>query len=251
MRKLYLLILVGSLLVWGCRKGEEAPPSAPQNLRGEAVNDGQDLKLTWDAPDEGTPSSYEVICDNSTIASNLPNTTTTYTINGSQYVCKKVQVVAVKGSDRSPAELDLSLTPTSQITIYDANSYSSCPPKSWGKLTTKPNVSLVDICQSDVTGGANTAYFVYKASKILDCSETSVSGSCNVNIGFGSAYSGNLAPSTGYLTQLQPVQGQKYYIYTTDGYYGIISINSVGSDNVALSISLQNKVPGLRWVKQP
>jgi hypothetical protein len=246
MRKLYLLILVGSLLVWGCKRDGEAPPSAPQNLRGEAVNDGQDLKLTWDEPTEGKPDKYEVECDGQIIATDITNTT--YTISGK--VCKNVKVYAVKGSDRSPAELDLSLTPTSQITIYDANSYSSCPPKSWGKLTTKPNVSLVDICQSDVTGGANTAYFVYKASKILDCSETSVSGSCNVNIGFGSAYSGNLAPSTGYLTQLQPVQGQKYYIYTTDGYYGIISINSVGSDNVALSISLQNKVPGLRWVKQ-
>ena len=241
--------MVGSLLVWGCKRDGEAPPSAPQNLRGEAVNDGQDLKLTWDAPDEGTPNSYEVICDNSTIASNLPNTTTTYTINGSQYVCKKVQVVAVKGSDRSPAELDLSLTPTSQITIYDIS--QPCPTyKSWGKLTTKPNVSLVDICQNDVTGGANTAYFVYQAPKISDCSQTSKAGSCNVNIGFGPAYSGNLAPSTGYEADLIPASGQKYYIYTTDGYYGIISINNASSNNVTLSISLQNKVPGLRWVKQ-
>jgi hypothetical protein len=250
MRKLYLLILVGSLLVWGCKKGEEAPPSAPQNLTGTAVNNGQDLKLTWDAPTEGKPNSYEVLCDGSTVKSNLPDTTTTYTINSSQYVCKKVQVVAVKGSDRSSAELDLSLATTSQITIYDANSYPSCPPKSWGKLTTSPNVSLVDICQPEVSGGAHTAYFFYKTSKIFDCSDAQSHPPCNVNIGFGPAYSGDLAPSTGYLSQLPPVQGQKYYISTTDDYYGIISINSVGSDNVALSISLQNKVPGLRWVKQ-
>ena len=227
-----------------------APPSPPQNLRGMALNSGQDLKLAWDAPVGETPDSYEILCDGSTIASNLPKTTTTYIISGAQYVCKQVQVVAVKGSDRSAAELDLSLATTSQITIYDANSYPSCPPKAWGKLTTSPNVSLVDICQSEVSGGANTAYFVYKASKIYDCSQTPKAGSCNVNIGFGPAYSSNLAPSTGYVDQLQPFQGQKYYIYTTDGYYGVISINSVGSDNVTLSISLQNKVPGLRWVKQ-
>jgi hypothetical protein len=247
MRKLYLLILVVTLLVWGCKKGEEAPPSAPQNLKGEAVNDGQDLKLSWDAPTEGTPDKYEVECDGQIIATDITNTT--YTISGK--VCKNVKVYAVKGSDRSPAELDLSLTTTSQITIYDVS--LPCPTyKSWGKLTTSPNVSLVDICQSDVTGGAHTAYFVYEASKILDCSQTSKSGSCSVNIGFGSDYSGNdLAPPTGYLDQLQqPIQGKKYYIYTTDNYYGIISINSVGSNNVALSISLQNKVPGLRWVKQ-
>jgi hypothetical protein len=245
MRKLYLLILVGSLLVWGCKRDGEAPPSAPQNLRGEAVNDGQDLKLTWDEPTEGKPDKYEVECDGQIIATDITNTT--YTISGK--VCKNVKVYAVKGSDRSPAELDLSLTPTSQITIYDIS--QPCPTyKSWGKLTTKPNVSLVDICQDDVTGGANTAYFVYRAPKISDCSQTSKAGSCNVNIGFGPAYSGNLAPSTGYEADLIPASGQKYYIYTTDGYYGIISINNASSNNVTLSISLQNKVPGLRWVKQ-
>jgi hypothetical protein len=264
MRKLYLLILVGSLLVWGCRKGEEAPPSAPQNLRGEAVNDGQNLKLTWDAPTEGTPDSYEVLCDGSTIASNLPNTTTTYTINGAQYVCKQVQVVAVKGSDRSAATLDL--TPA-QNTVKVYRSDVATQP-SWAKVVFGTNVSVTAVSTGQVDcSAANTGYFIYAIPNTLkDVSATNNPGcTAKYEFAFSQASTGNLAPSAGNYNTARDISDGATYFYWADNtsvgygqidandYFGKISV-SLGSDNngnyANLTIYTQNKVPGLRWVKQ-
>jgi hypothetical protein len=266
MRKLYLLILVGSLLVWGCKKGEEAPPSAPQNLTGTAVNNGQDLKLTWDAPNEGTPDSYEVLCDGSTIASNLPNTTTTYTINGSQYVCKQVQVVAVKGSDRSAATLDLM---PAQNTVKIYRSDVPAPNPSWAKVVFGTNVSVTAIITDQVDcSAANTGYFIYAVPNTLkDVSATNNPGcTAKYEFAFSQAMTGNLAPSAGnYNTSRDNISDGATYFYWADNtsvgygqidandYFGKISV-SLGSDNngnyANLTIYTQNKVPGLRWVKQ-
>jgi len=268
MRKLYLLILVGSLLVWGCRKGEEAPPSAPQNLRGEAVNNGQDLKLTWDAPTEGTPDSYEVLCDGSTIASNLPNTTTTYTINGAQYVCRQVQVVAVKGSDRSAATLDL--TPAQNtVTIYRWD-YADVSKPSWAKVVFGPNVSVSGVTTSGVDCGlANTGYFVYQSDNSLrDVSTSGTPKQCQAKyeFAFSEAMTGDLAPPQNNYNTNRQISNNSTYFYWADNtsvgygqidsndYFGKISV-SISQDAQGfyanLTIYTQNKVPGLRWVKQP
>jgi hypothetical protein len=266
MRKLYLLILVGSLLVWGCRRDGEAPPSAPQNLRGEAVNDGQNLKLTWDAPTEGTPDSYEVLCDGSTIASNLPNTTTTYTINGSQYVCRQVQVVAVKGSDRSATTLDL--TPA-QNTVKIYRSDVPAPNPSWAKVVFGTNVSVTAITTGQVDcSAANTGYFIYAVPNTLkDVSATNNPGcTAKYEFAFSGASTGDLAPPKGNYETARDISDNATYFYWADNTsvgYGQIDANdyfgkivvSLGSDNngnyANLTIYTQNKVPGLRWVKQP
>jgi hypothetical protein len=266
MRKLYLLILVGSLLVWGCKKGEEAPPSAPQNLTGTAVNNGQDLKLTWDAPTEGTPDSYEILCDGSTIASNLPNTTTTYTINGVQNVCRQVQVVAVKGSDRSAATLDL--TPAQNtITLYRSD-YPDQSKPSWAKVVfgASVNVSAITTGQVDCSA-ANTGYFIYTIPNTLKDVRATQNPGCQAKyeFAFSQASTGNLAPSAGNYNTAGDISDGATYFYWADNtsvgygqidsndYFGKISV-SISQDAQGyyanLTIYTQNKVPGLRWVKQ-
>jgi hypothetical protein len=263
MRSFYLLILAGTLLVWGCSK-ESAPPSAPQNLTGTAVNSGQDLKLSWDAPTEGTPDSYEVLCDGSTIASNLPNTTTTYTISGAQNVCKQVQVVAVKGSDRSAATLDL--TPA-QNTVKVYRSDVATQP-SWAKVVFGTNVSVTAISTGQVDcSAANTGYFIYAIPNTLkDVSATNNPGcQAKYEFAFSQASTGNLAPSAGNYNTARDISDGATYFYWADNtsvgygqidandYFGKISV-SLGSDNngnyANLTIYTQNKVQGLRWVKQ-
>jgi len=272
MRKLYLLILVGSLLVWGCKRDGEAPPSAPQNLRGEAVNNGQDLKLTWDEPTEGKPDSYEVLCDGSTIASNLPNTTTTYTINGSQYVCKQVQVVAVKGSDRSATTLDL-MPAQNTVKVYRSDVENQ---PSWAKVVFGTNVSVSAIFQNQVDcSAANTGYFVYAQPNTLkDVSATvnpipgcpGTTRQAKYEFSFSQPSTGNLAPPKGNYETARDISDNATYFYWADNtsvgydqidandYFGKIVV-SLGSDNngnkyANLTIYTQNKVPGLRWVKQ-
>jgi hypothetical protein len=264
MRKLYLLILVGSLLVWGCRRDGEAPPSAPQNLRGEATNNGQDLKLTWDEPTEGKPDSYEVLCDGSTIASNLPNTTTTYTVNGAQYVCKQVQVVAVKGSDRSATTLDL--TPA-QNTVKVYRSDVATQP-SWAKVVFGTNVSVTAVSTGQVDcSAANTGYFIYAIPNTLKDVSATLNPGCTAKyeFSFSQPSTGDLAPPKGNYNTSRDISDNATYFYWADNtsvgydqidandYFGKIVV-SLGSDNngnyANLTIYTQNKVPGLRWVKQ-
>jgi len=264
MRKLYITLVALSLLIWACSKEETTPPSAPQNLTGTAVNNGQDLKLTWDAPNHGTPDSYEILCDGSTIASNLPDTTTTYTISGAQSVCKQVQVVAVKGSDRSAATLDL--TPA-QNTVKVYRSDVATQP-SWAKVVFGANISVSAISTGQVDcSAANTGYFIYAIPNTLkDVSATQNPGcQAKYEFAFSQAMTGNLAPPTGNYNTSRDISDGATYFYWADNTsvgYGQIDANdyfgkvvvSLGSDNYGayaeLTIYTQNKVQGLRWVKQ-
>lgn len=262
MRKLYITLTALSLLMWACSKEGSAPPSAPQNLTGTAVNNGQDLKLTWSAPTEGKPSGYDVLCDGTTIASNLPDTTTTYTINGAQNVCKEVQVVAVSGSDRSAATLDL--TPAQNTVKLYRSDVSSQP--SWAKVVFGANVSVSAIFTNQVDcSAANTGYFIYAIPNTLKDVSASINPGCQAKyeFAFSQASTGNLAPSSGNYNTVRDISSGSYFYWAdnTSVGYGQIDANdyfgkivvSLGSDNngnyADLTIYTQNKVPGLRWVK--
>ncbi|MEO0223830.1 MAG: fibronectin type III domain-containing protein [candidate division WOR-3 bacterium] len=264
MRKLYITLTALSLLIWACSKEDTTPPSAPQNLTGTAVNNGQDLKLTWDAPIEGKPSSYDVLCDGTTVASGLPDTTTTYTINGAQNVCKQVQVVAVSGSGQSAATLDL--TPAQSTVKLYRSDVASQP--SWAKVVFGANVSVSAIFTNQVDcSAANTGYFIYAVPNTLkDVSATQNPGcQAKYEFAFSQAATGNLAPSAGNYNTARDISDGATYFYWADNTsvgYGQIDANdyfgkvvvSLGSDNngafANLTIYTQNKVPGLRWVKQ-
>lgn len=265
MRKLYITLVALSLLIWACSKEETTPPSAPQNLKGTAVDDGENLKLTWDAPTQGTPDRYEIRCDGSTIDPDLPDTTTTYTIIGTQNVCRQVQVVAVKGSYESAATLDL--TPAQNtVRVYR----SDVPDKpSWAKVVFGANISVSAIFTGDVNCDvANTGYFIYAIPNTLkDVSET-INPDCQAKYEFAfssQATTENLAPSTGNYNTVRDISDGATYFYWADNtsvgykqidandYFGKVVV-SIGSDNYGyyadLTIYTQNKVQGLRWVKQ-
>jgi len=238
--------------------------SPPTNLQGQAVNSGADLKLTWSAPIGGMPDSYEILCDGSTIAANLPNTTTTYTIQGSQYVCKQVQVVAVKGSSKSPAELDL--TPDQKtLTLYRTDYPGNCPPITpWAKITFGSSVSATTVCIVNIDT-PNTGYFVYFQDNTLrDVVSTSINLNAKYQFAFSSSATGYLAPGQGQYSTIRYIQnGYKYFywadntstgygIFDTNDYFGRIDVSlqqDVNGWKAILTIYTQNKVPGLRWVK--
>lgn len=263
MRKLYITLVALSLLIWACSREETTHVSPPQNLKGTAVNDGQDLKLTWNAPAHGTPDSYEIRCDGSTIAS-LPDTTTTYTISGAQNVCRQVQVVAVKGSARSDTTLDL--TPVQNtVKVYRSDVLNQ---PSWAKVVFGANISVSAISTAQVDCNvANTGYFIYAIPNTLkDVSATQNPGcQAKYEFAFSQAMAGNLAPSTGNYNTVRDISHGATYFYWADNTsvgYGQIDANdyfgkvvvSLGSDNYGayaeLTIYTQNKVQGLRWVKQ-
>ncbi|MCS7245837.1 MAG: hypothetical protein RMJ38_06910 [candidate division WOR-3 bacterium] len=267
MRKLYLLLTIAALGMWACARDEEEETHAPENLKGVAVNQGADLKLEWTWPEpEHKPDKYVIQCDGSTIAPNVSKDSTNYTIQGSQYVCKQVRVIAVMGSEENGATLDL--TPDQKtLTLYRTDYNQSCPPAtSWAKITFGSTVSASTICQTQVDKNApNTGYFAYvTGNELKDASATGVGPGAKYEIAFTQSASGNLAPGTGnYNTARGTSDGAKHFYWAdnTSTGYGQIDVNdyfgridvSIQQDQngfkANLTIYTQNKVPGLRWVK--
>ncbi|MFZ8832755.1 MAG: hypothetical protein ACO2O5_00895 [Candidatus Caldipriscus sp.] len=271
MRRFCLTVIL-VLAILGCRKEETPtsppppPPPPPPSLGGNpqvtatAVNQGADLKLTWKRV-EGA-YGYRVYCDGNKI---WEGRDTTYTIQGSSRVCQAVEVSAYAGSDERKTYIDL--TPKSStinnLVTHDGTGYA------WVKLDLPNGVAYV-VRQSDVDPYApNTGWFVfYNAGsgnvQFKDASATSV-GRAKMEVAFtDNISSGDLAPGTGnYNTVRNVSSGGRYFFWadnTSTGYgsmdnndyFGVIKVLSIsgsGPYTANLEIYIQNKVPGLRWVK--
>jgi hypothetical protein len=151
-----------------------------------------DLKLTWKSV-EGA-YGYRVYCDGNKICEGKD---TTYTIHGSSYVCRAVDVSAYAGSDERKTYIDL--TPKSStitgLVTHDGTGYS------WVKLDFN-NGTATSTIQSNVNPNApNTGWFVfYNAGpgnpQFRDVG-TTIIGMAKMEVAFTDNSSGYLAPGTG------------------------------------------------------
>jgi hypothetical protein len=260
MKRLYLVALlgIGALALAGCRGGGVG--GNPEVVEKVATNQGADLKLTWKSV-EGA-DGYRVYCDGNKI---WEKKDTTYTIKGDSNVCKTVEVAAYSGSDEKKTTIDL--TPKSS-TINNLVSHDRTG-NSWVKLDFN-NGTATSTTQGNVDKNApNIGWFIFYNSgtpQFRDASATSV-GTAKMEVAFtDNMSSGFLAPGTGnYNTVRNVSSGGRYFFWadnTSTGYgsmdnndyFGVIKVTSLsGSSSTGytadLEIYIQNKVPGLRWVK--
>jgi hypothetical protein len=259
MKRLYLVALlgIGVLALAGCKGGGVG--GNPEIVEKVATNQGADLKLTWKSV-EGA-DGYRVYCDGNKI---WEGKDTTYTIRGSSNVCKTVEIAAYSGSDENKTSLDL--TPKSS-TITGLVSHDSLEGRSWVKLDFT-NGEATSTTQDNVNPNApNTGWFVFYNDdynpEFKDAGATSV-GLAKMEVAFTATSSLYLAPGTGYNTVSNVSSFGRYFFWadnTSTGYgsmdnndyFGVIRVGIItgpGPYTVdLLSISIQNKVPGLRWMK--
>ena len=262
MKRLYLVALlgIGVLALAGCRGGGGL--GGNPEVMAMAVNEGADLKLTWKSV-EGA-DGYRVYCDGNKI---WEGKDTTYTIMGSSRVCEMVEVSAFSGRDEQKTRLDL--MPKSS-TINNLVSHDGTG-NSWVKLDFN-NGTATSTTQGNVDKNApNTGWFVFFNAgsgnvQFKDLSETSLGPSpAKMEVAFtDNMSSGFLAPGTGnYMTVRNVSSGGRYFFWadnTSTGYnmmdnndyFGVIKVTSITGANpyrADLEIYIQNKVPGLRWVK--
>jgi len=272
MRRFCLTVIL-ALAILGCRKEETPtsppppPPPPPPSLGGNpqvtatAVNQGADLKLTWKRV-EGA-YGYRVYCDGNKI---WEGRDTIYTIQGSSNVCWKVEVSAYAGSDERKTSIDLTPKSSTITSLFTHDGIGN----SWVKLDFNNGIAI-SVRQSEVNPNApNTGWFVfyndYGTPQFKDLSEASLGPSpAKMEVAFtDNISSGDLAPGTGnYNTVRNVSSGGRYFFWadnTSTGYgsmdnndyFGVIKVLSIsgsGPYTANLEIYIQNKVPGLRWVK--
>jgi hypothetical protein len=260
-----------ALAILGCRKEETPtsppppPPPPPPSLGGNpeivekvATNQGANLKLTWKSV-EGA-YGYRVYCDGNKI---WEGRDTIYTIQGSSMVCMMVEVSAYAGSDERKTSIDL--TPKSStitgLVTHDGTGIS------WVKLDFN-NGTATSTTQSSVDKNApNTGWFVFYNNsgtpQFRDASATAI-GTAKMEVAFTAPSSGNLAPGPGNYNTIRYTSANAYHFFWADNtitgygdmdnndYFGVIKVLSIsgsGPYTADLEIYIQNKVPGLRWVK--
>jgi hypothetical protein len=260
-----------ALAILGCRKEETPtsppppPPPPPPSLGGNpeivekvATNQGANLKLTWKSV-EGA-YGYRVYCDGNKI---WEGRDTIYVILGSSYVCRAVEVSAYAGSDEMKTYIDL--TPKSStitgLVTHDGTGYS------WVKLDFN-NGTAISTIQSNVNPNApNTGWFVFYNNsgtpQFRDVG-TTIIGMAKMEVAFTATSSGNLAPGPGNYNVVMGTSANAYHFFWADNtnigygsmdnydYFGVIKVISIsgsGPYTANLEIYIQNKVPGLRWVK--
>ncbi len=225
----------------------------------EVTNSGADVFLTWGAVDGA--DGYVVRCDGQTLYTGQD---TFYTIQGTQNVCKNVEVRATSGTDEGdPAILDFSMT-SFQLTIYRTDDPNVNNP-SWVKIvfdSNNPSADAITQGQVDVTA-PNTGYFVWDTPNTLkDVAQTSI----NQNASYELAFTGNtadvLAPPTGNYNTVQNIADNDRLIFWADfvnspqygamdqgDYFGVIQVGTINGTQTTVTIYIQTE-PGLRWVKE-
>jgi hypothetical protein len=259
MKRLYLVALlgIGVLALAGCGRGGGL--GGNPEVTATAVKGGEDLQLNWRSV-EGA-DGYRVYCDGNKI---WEGRDTTYTISGSSNVCKTVEVAAYSGDDENKTSLDL--TPKSS-TITGLVSHDGTG-NSWVKLDFN-NGTATPTTQDNVRpSDPNTGWFVfYNAGsgnvQFRDASATSV-GTAKMEVAFTASSSGHLAPGTGNYSTVRGTANNASHFFWADNtstgygsmdnndYFGVIKVTSLsgtGPYRADLEIYIQNKVPGLRWVK--
>jgi hypothetical protein len=270
MRRFCLTVML-ALAILGCRKEETPtsppppPPPPPPSLGGYpeivekvATNQGADLKLRWRSV-EGA-YGYRVYCDGNKL---WEGRDTIYTIRGSSYVCRAVEVSAYAGSDEMKTYIDL--TPKSS-TITGLVTHDGIG-NAWVKLDFN-NGTASSVRQSDVdTYAPNTGWFVFYNNsgtpQFRDASATSV-GTAKMEVAFTAPSSGYLAPGPGNYAVVRSTSANAYHFFWADNtsigydemdnndYFGVIKVLSIsgsGPYTANLEIYIQYKVPGLRWIK--
>jgi hypothetical protein len=259
MKRLYLVALlgIGVLALAGCRGGGGL--GGNPEVMAMAVNEGADLKLTWKSV-EGA-DGYRVYCDGNKI---WEGKDTTYTIMGSSRVCEMVEVGAFSGKDEQKTRLDL-MPKSSNITGLVSHDGTG---NSWVKLDFN-NGMATSVRQTDVDRTAtNIGWFVFFNAgsgnvQFKDASATLV-GNADMEVAFtDNMSSGFLAPGRGnYMTVRNVSSGGRYFFWAdkrngdynrmdNSDYFGVIKVTSITGANpyrADLTIYIQNKVAGLRWV---
>ncbi len=228
------------------------------------ADSGASLVLTWTSVDGAY--GYKVECDGQVIA-DLPDTATTYKINGNEHVCKNVKLMGYdsKGNMGDAFEKDLTMHEVN-LTIYSTDDTVATNP-SWVKIDFA-NFTVNAITQGSVdTSAAEVGYFVYYYDNTLgiryfkDSKETS-EGQAREEIAFTDNTTADLAPSTGYSLISEEVNAGDRFIFWSDDVdngtygdfdtydnFGVIKVNSINGTEANITVYIQ-KVGGLRWVKE-
>jgi hypothetical protein len=263
MKRLYLVALlgIGVLALAGCRRGGGLGGN-PEVVEKVATNQGADLKLTWKSV-EGA-EGYKVYCDGNKI---WDGKDTTYTIQGSSHVCKTVEVSAFAGKDEQKAPI-IDLAPESS-TITGLVTHDILTGNSWVKLDFT-NGKAISVRQSDVNPNApNIGWFIFYNNSgpyFVDASEISSVGQAKMEVAFtNKSSSGHLALPKGNYATVEETAANAYHFFWADNtstgynemdnndYFGVIRVTNLRTSSPGytadLTIYIQNKVAGLRWVK--
>lgn len=266
MRRISIAVGVGLIaMVLASCGGTTEPVAVPAPEAEITVADsGVSLVLSWNPVDGAY--GYKVKCDGEVIA-DLPDTATSYKIDGREYVCKKVELMGYdnKGNEGDACTKDLTMHEVN-LTIYSTDDTVATNP-SWVKMDFA-NFLVSAITQGNVdTSASEVGYFVYYYDNTLgiryfkDASETSV-GQAREEIAFTDNTTANLAPSTGYSLISEEVNAGDRFIFWSDDVdngtygdfdtydnFGVIKVNSVNGTEANITVYIQ-KIGGLRWVKE-
>ena len=262
MKKLLALsILAAFLLITGC--GEEAALTAPENFTISASTNGLSVVLEWSE----NPSDEEVdgyyIYFNDALADSTENTTYTHEdpqVTGIYYV------TAYRGEDESEASAELSTVPVvddgTQLAEIGAQGEESG--YGWSRtsgqgikysMADASNAGSIDLYFTNFAVGYGIVpYYIASPDEVLnDDGAAWLHGTTGwMTTGFSAALSDpfddvTVVPLTGYDNYQEVTQGATYAVYTDDGHYAIVEVESYSTTTGNIQIrSAVQLIPDLR-----
>lgn len=272
MKKIYLPIIISLLclavigIFTGC---EEKVSGKPTNFKIEAASDTL-VKLTWEAPTEGTPDKYVVYfkaigAANYTAVTELSNTVFSYTHDpagstGDYYVAAKVGSTEYNSDVKSTIPKATSALTVAELNAAGNSGYGWDATTGVGatySMTTTANVTKVDFYLTNFAAGTATPYYIASPDQgPNDLGGVVPAGAWRVN-GISNPITDPQAPLPKYIsgtTYFNYTQIASYPTYlavkTADGYYGLIKVDGLNTTNNTVQVeSWFQLVKGLRLIK--
>ncbi len=235
---LALSILAAFLLITGC--GEEEALTAPENFTISAANDEISVVLDWDANPSGEEVDGYYIYFNDDIIDSTTNATYTHDDpmeTGIYYV------TAYRGEDESESSDEMSTVPVidagselAEIGVPDEESgYGWSTSTGQGTKYSMADATYagsIDFYFTDWAVGYSGMYEIDSPSRVtLDPGAVHLQGTTGWRItGFNELTEGfddvTVLPTTGYDTFIVLGTNITYGVYTADGHYGMVEVQS-------------------------
>ncbi|MEO0089042.1 MAG: fibronectin type III domain-containing protein [candidate division WOR-3 bacterium] len=263
----FLLVFLVMLFFFAC---EQKPGGSPRNFAIQAATDTT-LKLTWEAPTEGTPTKYYIYFKalgeaNYTKVDEVSGTTTSY-IHNPQGNTGYYYVSAVFGKNEYESdEKNTVPVPNPVQTLSELNAAGNSG-YGWNRqtgsantysMTQAANASNVDFYITNFAFGYNRTPYNIASPDMApsDSGNVTPPGSWRVN-GISDPITDPQAPLPRY------IEGTTYFNYTEidrdplyvavkteDNYYALVKISGVNTQNGTVQIeSWFQKIQGLRLIK--
>jgi hypothetical protein len=261
-----LLIAAGAFVVFMTGCGGELPGEV-RNLAAAASDEGASVTLSWSAPTDATgDETYTVYFDETLVEEEITATEYKHFEPGK---AGEYKVTVVTGNDESDGvKIDTYPIDVADLNVWELNGEGSSgigfnvagdavATYSMASDANKTNIDCYFSNWLGKSGGFGGDYDLYSPAENLEddpgkpfTGEVSGWRTTGITDALGMTINEvDTLPATGYYTRTDggTIEGETYGIYTEDGYYGLIQVVSISTDNGAVDIKATfQPIQGLR-----